>query len=57
MRNATQVRELLGVIEEQRGIVQRYEGHLYLERREEELQNLLEMYDELAGLVEEDLEG
>jgi len=57
MRNATQVRELLGVIEEQRGIVQQYEGHLYLERREEELQNLLEMYDELAGLVEEDLEG
>jgi len=55
MKNAKQVRELLDVIEEQRGIVYRYAGELYSDRYEDEQSALIGMYDELTDLIEQEL--
>ena len=57
MKNATQVRELLDVIEVQRIIVMDLEQRYGKSDYEEELYELLGMYDELAGLCEEDLKS
>ena len=55
MKNAQQVRELLDVIEEQRGVVYRYVGEGYTPRYDEEQERLIEMYDELCDLIEQEL--